>query len=225
MANQTLLNTKTTSFGELLGNGKRYQIPPFQRDYAWGVENWDDLWQDILAVNETQVPHFMGAIVTQLYRFTASGNVVAVDRESIGVDRKTTVIDGQQRLATLSILAIAIIQKIKELAEEGIDPEANRERQEILRRTYLGDRDPRSLRYASKLSLNNNNDGFYQDNLINLRVPRNIYALSQSERLLWQAFEYFSNQLEAHPEISEKGALLANLLTDTVAQKLVFHSN
>lgn len=39
----------------------------------------------------------------------------------------------------------------------------------MLRRTYLSDRDPRSLRYSSKLILNENNHDFYQSNLINLR--------------------------------------------------------
>ena len=222
MANQNLLTTRTTSFGELLGNGRRYRVPPFQRDYAWNEENWDDLWQDILTVYETQTPHFMGTIVTQFEQPTTESEIFTIEGKSLGIRPNISIIDGQQRLATLSILAISVIQKIKDLAEQGIEPEANRDRQEILRRTYLGDRDAGSLRYASKLLLNENNNGFYQDNLINLRPPRNIYKLTKSERLLWQAFEYFLSQLEAQSEIANKGALLAHLLTSIVAQKLVF---
>lgn len=43
-----LLDTRTTSFGDLIGNGKIYRVPLFQRDYSWDEENWEDLWQDIL---------------------------------------------------------------------------------------------------------------------------------------------------------------------------------
>ncbi len=30
-----LLETRTTNFGDLIGNGKIYRVPSFQRDYAW----------------------------------------------------------------------------------------------------------------------------------------------------------------------------------------------
>jgi uncharacterized protein with ParB-like and HNH nuclease domain len=206
MATNNLLDTRTTSFSELIGNGRIFKVPPFQRDYSWHPENWEDLWQDILTVHETGESHYMGAVVLQGARD----------------DRTLTIIDGQQRLATLSILAIAIIQKINQLVEKGIEPEANRDRQEILRRTYLGDRDPGSLTYSSKLLLNDNNNGFYQDNLINFRAPRNPRSLTRSEQLLWGAFEYFFEQLEKFSEIIQKGASLSDFLTKTVAKRLLF---
>jgi uncharacterized protein with ParB-like and HNH nuclease domain len=182
MARINLLDTRTTNFGELIGNGKIYRVPPFQRDYSWAEENWEDLWQDIMALhNNPESSHYMGAIVLQ---------------SSHNSEREFTIIDGQQRLATLSLIAIAAIAKIQALIDREQDPEANRDRQEILKRTYLGDRDPRSLRYSSKLLLNQNNNDFYQSNLINLRQPKNIRALPKSNQLIWQAFEYFSQQLE-----------------------------
>jgi len=46
MVRINLLDTRTTSFGDLISNGKIYRVPPFQRDYSWTVENWEDLWQD-----------------------------------------------------------------------------------------------------------------------------------------------------------------------------------
>ncbi|MEO0457284.1 MAG: DUF262 domain-containing protein [Cyanobacteria bacterium P01_A01_bin.114] len=208
MARINLLDTRTTSFGDLIGNGKTYRVPIFQRDYSWQAENWEDLWQDIVALHSGQsVSHYMGAIVLQN------------DSRS---DKTFTIIDGQQRLATLSILAVAVIEKIRQLANQGIDAEANQDRQEILRRTYLSDQDPRSLKYSSKLRLNEHNDDFYQSNLINLRSPRNIRSLLKSNQLLWQAFEYFSARLDGLSEIVEDGARLATFLTDTVAQSLLF---
>ncbi len=208
MARINLLDTRTTNFGEIVSNGKIYQVPPFQRDYSWTEENWEDLWQDIMALYTNQgSSHYMGAIVLQ---------------SSPTSDREFTIIDGQQRLATLSLIAIAVIRKIQDLIDREQDPEANRDRQEILKRTYLGDRDPRSLRYSSKLRLNQNNNDFYQSNLINLRKPKNIRALAKSNQLIWQAFEYFSRQLDTVEEVVKTGEKLATFLTDTIAQQLLF---
>jgi uncharacterized protein with ParB-like and HNH nuclease domain len=208
MARINLLDTRTTSFGDLIGNGKIYRVPPFQRDYSWKEENWEDLWQDILVLyTNPDSSHYMGAIVLQ----------------STGTsDKEFTIIDGQQRLATLSIIAIAVINQIQKLVEREEEAEANQERQEILRRTYLSDRDPRSLRYSSKLILNENNNDFYQSNLINLRKPLNVRSLSQGNQLLWQAFQYFSNHLEELPVVTQSGEKLAEFLTETIAQRLLF---
>jgi hypothetical protein len=208
MARINLLDTRTTSFGDLIGNGKIYRVPLFQRDYSWEEEHWEDLWQDILTIYEApESSHYMGAIVLQ---------------SSDSSEKTFTVIDGQQRLATLSILAIAVIEKIQNLAEHEENREANQDRQEILKRTYLSDKDPRSLRYSSKLILNENNNDFYQSNLINLRSPLNSRALPKSNRLLWQAFQYFSNRLSELQNVVKSGEKLAEFLTDIVAQRLLF---
>jgi uncharacterized protein with ParB-like and HNH nuclease domain len=209
MARVNLLETRTANFGELIGNGKIYKVPPFQRDYSWQKENWEDLWQDILALHtDSNASHYMGALVLQN------------SRES---DKVFTIIDGQQRLATLSIVAIAVIEKIRQLVLKEVDPESNQARQEILKRTYLGDKDPRSLRYSSKLFLNEINDDFYQSNLINnLRPPRNIRTLKRSNQLLWQSFEYFSGQLEQLQEVVNNGEKLATFLQVSIAQQLLF---
>lgn len=208
MARINLLDTRTSNFGELIGNGKTYQVPIFQRDYSWGPENWEDLWQDIVSLLEGKsTSHYMGAIVLQNHTDT---------------DKHFTVIDGQQRLATLSILAIAVIEQISQLERQGIDVEDNRDRQAILRRNYLSDRDPRSLKYSSKLLLNENNNDFYQSNLINLRKPRNIRSLTKSNQLLWQAFEYFSTELDTLKDRLTSGDKLAAFLTDSIAQNLLF---
>ncbi|MDJ0797159.1 MAG: DUF262 domain-containing HNH endonuclease family protein [Calothrix sp. MO_167.B12] len=208
MARINLLDTRTTSFGDLIGNGKIYRVPLFQRDYSWKENDWEDLWQDILILhNNDNVSHYMGAIVLQ---------------SSSNSEKEFTIIDGQQRLATLSIIAIAVIEQIRQLVEQNIDAIANTDRQEILKRTYLADKDPRSLRYSSKLILNENNNDFYQSNLVNLRKPFNIRSLSKSNQLIWKAFEYFFRELSCLSEIIDDGEQLAIFLTDTVAQRLLF---
>ncbi|MEM9155520.1 MAG: DUF262 domain-containing protein [Cyanobacteria bacterium P01_F01_bin.33] len=208
MARINLLDTRTTSFGDLIGNGKIYQVPAFQRDYSWKEENLEDLWQDILVIHtKPDSSHYMGAIVLQ---------------SSDASEKKYTVIDSQQRLATLSIIVIAVIEKIQQLINREQNKIANQDRQEILRRTYLGDRDPRSLRYSSKLLLNENNNDFYQSNLINLRQPLNIRSLLKSNQLLWKAFQYFSSRLGELQEVIGDGERLVEFLTDIIAQRLLF---
>jgi hypothetical protein len=81
-----LLDTRTTNFLELVGNGRVYKVPPYQRDYSWDEEQWEDLWNDLQDLRGRDERHYMGAIV--------------VEPQS---DREFVVIDGQQRIATLSI--------------------------------------------------------------------------------------------------------------------------
>lgn len=136
MATANLLNTRTSNFGELVGNGRLYRVPPYQRDYSWTEEQWQDLWNDIVGLrDQPDERHYMGALVVE------------------GItDREFLVIDGQQRLATLSILALAVIQRLESGADES-DAAANHERAERLRALFIGEKDPASLIESSKLFL------------------------------------------------------------------------
>jgi len=74
---------------------KQHLIPLFQRPYTWTQNNWQTLWDDLMVQYEDEGDnkiHFMGAIVSVPARTTP-----------IGVS-KYLIIDGQQRLATVSIL-------------------------------------------------------------------------------------------------------------------------
>lgn len=80
---------------------KQGVIPLFQRPYSWEQSNWETLWEDVMAQYDDKEPssHFMGALVT-----------VPVKSVPVGVS-KHLVIDGQQRLTTISILLAAIREK------------------------------------------------------------------------------------------------------------------
>jgi hypothetical protein len=174
MADKSLMTPSTISLSGLLGNGVTYNVPTFQRDYSWKIDNWIDLWEDIKILLNTGNDHYMGAVVLQR---TA--------------DKSFLIIDGQQRFTTLSILALAIIKNIQDLIDSNNDAENNKERIQELRRGFLGQRDPGSLTYTSKLFLNENNDAFYQRNLLQLVPPNNTRSLPDSDKLLWNAFDFF----------------------------------
>ena len=206
MAKSNLLNTRTTNYLELVANGRIYRVPPYQRDYSWEEEQWEDLWNDILDLRRrSEDRHYMGALV--------------VEAKS---DREFLIIDGQQRLATLSLLALAVIAKLETIAQQGTEPAANRERAVALRNRFIGEKDPASLVESSKLFLNETDNAFYQDYLVQVRSPHNPRGLVRSNRLLWDCFRYYKNQLNAIPEFSTDGAALAELLSETVARQLMF---
>lgn len=206
MAKINLLNTRTTNFLELVGNGKIYRVPLYQRDYSWEEENWDDLWSDVNELRQRpDERHYMGALV--------------VEGKS---DREFVIIDGQQRLATLSILALAAVAKLNDLAAKGTDAEANRERAKALRSRFIGEKDPASLIESTKLFLNETDNGFYQDYLVQLRAPLNPRRLPKSNRLLWDCFRYFSNRLDEVAEFHTQGEALAALISETLARQLLF---
>ena len=206
MRRTNVLNTTTVDYLGLIGNGKTYRVPPYQRDYAWTEERWEDLWNDVLDLRERpESRHYMGALV--------------VKGDS---DREFTIIDGQQRLATISVLSLAIIDKLQRIADRDVDPEHNRERATELRNRFIGEKDPASLIESSRLNLSQADDAFYQDYLVQLRRPLNPRGLTQSNALLWRCFRYFSQQLDALDDVQENGEALARILSESVARRLLF---
>jgi uncharacterized protein with ParB-like and HNH nuclease domain len=204
MAVANLLDTKTVNLNDVLGNGKIYRVPQFQRDYSWGQDNWEDLWNDISIVRTSGSPHYMGSVVLQ-----NDGS------------KEYLIIDGQQRFTTLSILTLAFIARIQKLSDDGIDVEANKERVDILMRQYIGQKDPASLRYSSKIFLNENNDGFYQQRLLTFKPPINVSKLSDSEKLMWDAYIFFLKNIEKDFK-TQSGEELATTLNKIIGDFLMF---
>ena len=204
MASSNLIDTKTLNLNDILSNGKIYRVPQFQRDYSWEQDNLEDLWNDLEIAEKNADPHYMGSVVLQ----------------SIN-NKDFQIIDGQQRFTTLSILTLALIAEIKGLVEKGVEQEENNERIEILIRQYIGYKDPASLRYSSKLFLNENNDGFYQTRLLEFKPPINERKLSDSEKLMWAAYRFFREQVSKKFK-DRSGADIASFLNDVVGKWMMF---
>lgn len=197
-------NTSNETFRKLLGNGLSYFVPPFQRDYSWTEDEWEDLWQDILEVckeNKESV-HYMGYLVVQ-----------SAD------NKRFDIIDGQQRITTLSLLALAVIKNLNSLQNKDLDAENNKKRAEQLRNTYIGYLDPVTLVPRPKLQLNRHNDAFYQNYIIPLQ-PMPQRGLKSSEKLLRGAFEWFTERVGRNIS-SNDGQQLAKFI-DTMSDKLFF---
>lgn len=206
MGTSALLNTSTATLGELFSNGRTYSIPRYQRDYAWSEENWEELWLDIQNAHATKSDHYMGAIVLQ------------VD----GDRKQSTVIDGQQRLVTVSLLALSVVSYLSELAEDGLDAEGNRDRMRLVRDRFLSSKNAASLLESSRLRLNRRNDPFFSGILLQLSEPHNVRREPISNRLLWNGFEYFKKRLQTQFEARPESGRLASEFLDAAADRLLF---
>lgn len=196
-------NTANQTFRQLMGNGLIYRVPSFQRDYSWTEEEWEDLWQDMLGLleEEGEPAHYLGYLVLQ-----------STD------NKQFEIIDGQQRLTTISILILASLKRLQTLVDEDIDADKNQRRKENLQNSYIGYVDPVTLVPRSKLELNRHNNSFYQTYLIPLQnIPQR--GLNASEHQLRKAFYWFENRIKH--KCQNSGEAIA-LFIDTIVDKLFF---
>ena len=93
------MNAAIATVESLLHGSSVFRIPHFQRSYSWGEKQWDRLWTDLLALNsdKSNRKHFLGPLVCTPVPTVAGANLT-----------QYVVIDGQQRLTTLSVLFGAI---------------------------------------------------------------------------------------------------------------------
>ena len=196
-------NTTNNTFRQLMGNGLSYRVPQFQRDYSWGPDEWDDLWHDLVELfsEDPEPAHYLGYLVLQ------------------STDNRTfDIIDGQQRMTTLSLLMLAAVSHLTDMAAAGAADDPELRRADQLRANYIGYLDPVSLVPRSKMTLNRNNDRFYQDYLIPLeRLPQR--GLNASEHLLRRAFSWFKDRIS---EWSGSDGRAVASFVDAAVDKLFF---
>ena len=107
-----IVGVRQTSLVDLLGApGARFAIPPYQRAYAWGSEQCRELWLDIKRAARKGTRHFTGTLL-------------------ITQGCPAQVVDGQQRLTTLTLLICALCVHLREAgnAVDGQDARALAER-------------------------------------------------------------------------------------------------
>jgi len=118
------------------------QVPKYQRNYAWETENIQELFDDLAnAINDKDEGYFLGSIVT-------------VRTQS----NRLEVVDGQQRLATISILLAA-------MRDYFIDTQ-DLERAIIVEQSYLSKKDM-TLEKTQNLELNSTDNEFFLEAILN----------------------------------------------------------
>jgi uncharacterized protein with ParB-like and HNH nuclease domain len=96
-------------FTKIINGTMQFVIPVFQRDYNWTEANCEQLWKDVLRIAEdsTDRGHFLGSVV-----YVPTGDSAA------GFTR-WLLIDGQQRLTTLTLLLTALRDHISDTEWSG----------------------------------------------------------------------------------------------------------
>lgn len=163
-------NTERNDLSSLLTADRRFIVPKYQRDYSWKKENWIDLWDDLLELNEKNSYHYMGYLVL---------------KRDADNDKIFTIIDGQQRLTTISILILALVKIFGEI--QGKDYQADGAAKNIYD-LYIGTKDVITSKSDTKLQLNRNNNEYYKNYLATYKEQK---KLKYSWKLMYDCFEYY----------------------------------
>jgi len=166
-----------TQFLKLLEGKRQFIIPIYQRMYSWTLKQCEQLWKDILRVasDDGVTGHFVGSIVyieRGLYQVTAVPQLL--------------VIDGQQRLTTLTLLLTALAQA---LHEDDRELEISRE---SIEDEYLFNKHGKAeLKYKLLLTRND------KDTLV--RLVESNEPLSQASTRILENYKFFQDQIAKAP--------------------------
>lgn len=157
-----------------------YEIPKYQREYRWGNEDWEYLFTDLM---ENDEGYFLGSII-------------CVNKSDGTFDiQRLELIDGQQRITTLSLLYASIykmfLNKINRDDEEFITTKNNLKHRLVLKEEKGKPR--------VKLSIQNNNftDYKYILNVLELyKEPKLKKPKHLGLRRIYKAYNYFFKQIE-----------------------------
>jgi uncharacterized protein with ParB-like and HNH nuclease domain len=162
-----------------------FTVPSYQRSYAWGSDEIEDLWEDLTGSASRSNEYFLGTIVL---RHTGGASY--------------EIIDGQQRLASLSMVFSAIRSLFRTTAD-------TREDQIFL--GFLGARGfERDAQARPKLVMNRINNDTFVENVVDskpldaVEKALSVKTLNESNRLLLQAYKFFLEQVAA--TATSKGA-------------------
>lgn len=102
------MKASETNLLKFLQKPAQFVIPIYQRPYSWTLRQCSQLWKDVLNANEASIKgHFLGSVVyieKGIYQVTAMPLLL--------------VIDGQQRLTTISLLLTALSRAFKASGSE-----------------------------------------------------------------------------------------------------------
>ncbi|MDZ4725853.1 MAG: DUF262 domain-containing HNH endonuclease family protein [Leptospira sp.] len=181
--------------GKVLSEGK-LSVPPFQRSYSWEEKQINDLFEDINeSVSHKNEDYFLGSIV-----------VLKTE------DGYSEIVDGQQRIATTSILLTAFRDILIDIGDT--------ERADIIEKDYLFSKDIESLELIQNLQLNTEDNIFYSDHIVS-RNKKNSSSFNKEshEKLLLAyklAIKFIKKEIIGNKEKNEQFAKWINFIKENV---------
>ena len=181
--------SKPEDFEGIIDNSKRYIVPRYQRDYTWDNKNdeWELLWDDITSKDKQ---HYVGILVLQ------------------ELEDKINIIDGQQRLTTITIIILAALYLLAESIEkmDASEQVSAKKQLELLLNSYIARQNPKDLKYYGKIILNKNNNEFFSQ-LCDINQNKSVLNIKtkskelKSNKLLCEALKYFYIKLKDYISI------------------------
>ncbi len=196
------VSSEVTSLGRFLRGERSFVVPRFQRHYSWDEDHVEIFWRDIFNIfAEEKSDYFLGAIVVR--HAEPDGPIV---------------IDGQQRLITVSILLAAL----RSILEQTGDVD---EVEESISAFLVAGKDPADAS-APRIMLNRADRSFY-DRYIVGRCPveelmrmRRDDTLPLSNRLLADCFCFMHRQLQRFIAQDWTAADLARAVLRAIDEKI-----
>lgn len=169
------LNAYTRTIRTLFSTNVKYIVPRFQREYSWGKNEISELWNDVvfnIVVDNTEIKnneYFIGSLVL------------------IGEDRSKSlqIVDGQQRLTTITILLSALIQTFKDFGKDNLA--------DAIYNIYIEGKDE-DFNPFFKL-VNENPKPFLQESIQHITKTINTPA-NKEEKALWNSYLFFYDKLK-----------------------------
>lgn len=166
------------TISEILFSNYKFRVPRFQRQYSWGEDQIQDFWDDI--INHTD-PYFIGSFVFNFENIKESS-----DREQGYID----IIDGQQRILTISLFLASLRNICKEKKYLSLADK--------IQRHTLGFEDPIEDKTASRIQCGDSIHDFYITNI--QKENSNIFTVdtkSKEEKQMKDNCLFFKEKIEA----------------------------
>lgn len=159
----------------LLDGKKQFTIPIYQRTYSWQLKQCQQLLEDIIRIGSdaSEQSHFIGSIV---YFKAGTSPITSVP--------ELLVIDGQQRLTTVSLLLVALTHHLKKHPKITIGDESYEEVQE----TYLVNMHRKDESKYKLLLTRKDKDAY-------VKLIEGIELNSDDSKRIVENYEYFSGRL------------------------------
>lgn len=158
--------------------GVVYAIPRYQREYTWGKNQWENLFDDVL---ENDPGYFLGSIIC----INQSTDALSV--------QKLELVDGQQRLTTLSLLFASVYHALKS-HETDLDDEQRVELINLKRKLVLKKGDDQ-IRLIPQIQNNNNPD--YRAVLAEIGIISECDVPAYAgNRKIFRAYRYFQDRID-----------------------------
>lgn len=182
------------NIGTLLSAQNHFIIPDYQREYSWGKTENQTLWNDIVElVGQKKQKHFLGALVTSDYQ--PQDSVLAPIKPAefnLNPDEVSQLLDGQQRLTSISLLVAAIRTTLSE--DSSLDTINKKLIDNELFKLLFNDEDAdEGLGATPRLFLKENSGKYYYQTVLELNLCDSPNPKSKAVKNMRLAFSTYKD--------------------------------